>query len=256
VESAAFPEPGDQEQSTKRDLLARYCRGQKNSSLANDIVRAYEGEIKQTVRPVANSLCPGRCDREDFFRATLNRSRLKFVRGVCSYEGKALHSWKAWVKKVARTAALEELDFFIHRRWKIAIIEIGPDSLLPETIEENSESNQDAWDHVYRSSHHVGVMAERLPPPDASIKAEECKSIILRLLVLHAQKSQNSADSANAIRLRYWDDWNVIRISEYRFGNPMTAGKQQAIRRELIDDYDKLRALLSQEFGITSLSQI
>ena len=223
---------------SSRDILSRYCNDRNNSQLANDVVQAYEHEIRGVARPVANCLCPERCTSEDFFRATLNRARFKFIRGVCSYKGDTPRSWKAWLGEVARTAALDELDFLIHRRWNTPIFELGPEQVFAEDISEGSEDGEGSWDRAFCSAHHRGVMAELLPQPDAAIKAEERKSVTLRLLVLHAQKSQEDADSANAIRLRYWDDWSVVKIAEYRFGEPMTAGKEQAIRRELCDDYD------------------
>lgn len=243
-------------ESTKLELLAKYCQGERNNQLANEVLRAYEHEIKGVVRPVANGLCPERCDREDFFCATLNRTLLKFIRGVCSYRGAVAYSWKAWLRQVACSAALEELDFLIHRRWNIPIVEVGPDQIYPMNSEDGSEDKGGTWDRLYRSSHHQGVMAQKQPPADALMEAEERKSITLTLLVLHTQQSEEDGDSGNAIRLRYWDDWSVVRIAEYRFGEPITAGKEQAIRRELKDNYKRLQVLLNQEFGIKSLSQI
>lgn len=253
---SAFAENGNRQSLSKRDALTRYCQNQNDNLLANELLRAYEPDITRAVRPVAYRLCPGGRNFQDFFDAMLNRSRLKFIYGVCTYRGSTSSSWNAWLTQVARTAALEELDFLIHRRWKIPVIEIDLESTFTKDNERDSERQRDTWDRVFRSARYQGVMAQPLPPLSAEIQGRERKSIILKLLTLHAQQSQEGADSANAIRLRYWDDWSVVKIAEYMLGLPMTAGKEQAIRRELGGDYEKLRVLLKREFGITSLRQI
>ena len=102
--------------------------------------------------------------------------------------------------------------------------------------------------------------AQPLPKSDTLVMAKDRKLVVRELLKQHAAASDENAQSAYTIRLRHWLDWTLVGIGGHFFGDPVGELERNnlevKIRRVLLGDYKKLRILLAESFGITSLQHI
>src|SRR5262249_17048193 len=96
--------------------------------------------------------------------------------------------------------------------------------------------------------------ATPVPRPDHALIRSERQKVVLDLLIRHAVESPKSLESAQLIRMRYFNDWSVAVIATCRYGRPVSARDQEAmekrIRTRLKSDYKELEIELEQVYGV------
>lgn len=253
-------EPVDLGSLSEKEVVKLFCANPKEEALATELWRRFDDRIYKALQRLIfrrDGLCPDFCDRKTFLDSTFTRAYLKFFGGIRDFRGfDSPWSLKAWLTEVASTAALDEWRSVT--RPKIREVPLG--DVLPEEVGRSLEESE-AKNKSFRSRllSFYGS-AQKIPPPDAELKAGERKFVVREALVRYAETSQEAADSARAIRLWCWKNWTMTRIAEYFFGESATERekntKLKAVCRELASDFKNLRVLLEEDFGITSLQQV
>jgi hypothetical protein len=113
---------------------------------------------------------------------------------------------------------------------------------------ESLESLQAAGRDV--SADHSLFCSEYSPDPAERVRAREHREIVTTLLTLHAQASARDADSAWAIGLRWWSELPVQDIARMR------GSTERDVFRLFAGDYQKLRGLLTDQFGVGALRHV
>jgi hypothetical protein len=227
-------------------------------------------------------LCPGFYDRITFLDSCFSQAYINFTRRLCGFrlEGPFFENrFHKWLETVARTAALDERRKIVGRQTSGPDLSEFPaptstDTEACEPVASNSAEEAqpvqrtfEPYDPELHDQQIEGAnlssllgRAQPLPTPHAGVMAKERKLIVCELLKQHAAASDENAQSAYTIRLRHWSDWTLSKIGAHFFGDPGSDVERNnlevRIRRVLLGDYKKLRILLAQSSGITSLPQI
>jgi DNA-directed RNA polymerase specialized sigma24 family protein len=248
-----------------KDLIQRHCQNRKDKNVADELWRRCGEKLHQSLRHLVfrrNGLCPDCCDRALFLDSTVSRLYFNFFARICTFEAlDSPRSLKGWLDSVARTAALDEYRDITRSR--APIVETGLGEVFPE--EAGGDSGElsvlEAGKRLFRSKlfRYYG-RAQKIAPPDAGIKTEERKFVVRELLIRYSVVSDENAHSARLIRLRYFREWEIIKIVEYVYGEPASTRQEETwkryVYREMAHDYENLRPLLASEFGIRELWQV
>jgi len=257
--------PADVTQLSDKELILRYCGNRKDRTVAEKLWRRCGEKLHQSLGRLVfsrNSLCPDFCDRKTFLDSTFSRVYVNFFARICGFtELDSPVSLKAWLATVARSTALDEYRYLTRSRTDI--VEIGLGEVSPEDV--GGDSGESPTQEVERPPFRTKLLsfygrAQKIPPPDAGIKAEERKFVVRELLVRYAVVSDDNAHSAQLIRLHYFSEWEVSKIVGYVYGNPASTRQEETwtryVYRDMAHDYGNLRPFLASEFGIKELWQV
>lgn len=231
-----------------RELIEQFCPHRRDTDIAHELWRRYGEILQEAVRKHASALRPRGYDHKSFVDSCLTRAYINFLRRICGYrfEGK----FEAWLVSVAYTAALDERRVIM--RGGKGVVPLG-DVLPDEVAEEQSEEEP----RPFRSNCGTAGLygrAQKVPPPDAEIKADERKYVFREAITRYAD-AEEAVESAIALRLYHWRNWNKTRIAKRMYGEPNTERELntcvQRVRRKLEHDHEELKQLLEKDFGIT-----
>jgi DNA-directed RNA polymerase specialized sigma24 family protein len=256
-------EPVDPGELSDKDLVKQFCTNRREQALATEIWRRYGDLLHDSLRRLVlcrHSLCPDSMDRKTFLDSSFSRAYLNLFARIC--RARVLDSaqgLRGWLHLVAKTAALDEYRNVTRSRAKVielSLGEVAPDEvgedLHEDSVHERRPFRSKLWSFYGR--------AQKIPPPDAGVQAEERKFVLREALVRYAEASEEAAESARAIRLWCWKGWSMAQIGAYCFGDPLTATerntKEKAVERALKRDIKNLRQLLRREFRITSPAHV
>jgi len=256
-------EPLDSQKLSDKELVRFFCVNRKERALATELWRRYGDMLRESLKRLVfsrHSFCPDFIDRKTFLDSTFSRVYLNFFARICRFrELDSPRSLKAWLNRVTTSAALDENRWLTRSRTQI--IELGLEEVSPEEVgaipEETSEEEKRPFRTKLLSFYG---RAQKIPPPDVEIEAEERKFVVREVLVRYNQESDENADSARLIRLRYFREWEISKIVGYVYGKPTSTRQEKTwerhIFRDMAHDYENLRALLKRDFGITVLRQV
>ena len=256
-------EPVDPAKLSDKDLVKLFCANRKEQVLATELWRRYGDQLRESLKRLVfsrHSLCPDFVDRKTFLDSTFSRVYLKFLGGICGFrELDSPPSLKAWLNRVTKTAGIEEYRWLTRSRTQI--IELGLEEVSPEEVSAIPEETSEEEKRPFRTKllSFYG-RAQKIPPPDAAIKAEERKFVVRELVVRYTQESDENAHCARLIRLRYFLEWELVKIVTYVYGTPASARQEKTwerhVFRDMARDYENLRSLLASEFGIVGPWQV
>src|SRR2546426_2037312 len=210
-------EVGRPEGLSDSELIEQFCATRADERLAAELWRRHGDTLYDELKRLTyrrNSFCPYFSDRRSFLDASFSRAYCKYFGGICR-----ARILKAWLRVVARTAALEEYRSITRSRTDIE--EVSLDEAFPHdlgegaegpalrrremfpTPEEDLKGTPSTPDKVppeerknppfrsrYLKSVGPGVMAQQPPPLDDPLIAKERKFIVRELLVRHYKESE------------------------------------------------------------------
>jgi hypothetical protein len=268
--------PVDLSQLSDEELIQKYCADRKGQDIASILWERHSEKIRDALKKQAR-LRPDTCPYRTFLDASFSRAYLNFLQRICGFRFEK--PIEHWLFKVAGSAALDERRVITRKRGK-AKKKPGEAAVIEstETEQKNVEAEQEEQktdqptmipldDFIDRESQYTVFHSKYYPAhgrygqdPDKPIEKRERKYVVRELLIRHTETSDEDAESAYTIRLRYWRDWSVPKLAEYFFGEPTSererTTRERAVYRSLNSNFGKLRASLAQEFGITSLREI
>lgn len=291
--SATGPSPlrEDLKQLSDKELIQSYCtiapprdENEEAQAVSTELWRRYgESVVYKKLRMLsfsAGALCPVFYDRQAFLDSSFTQTYLNFTRRLCGFRLEGLffeQRFNKWLELVARTAALDERRRIVGRPIassskfsEFAVITSKDKEICQSESEEEAQRARRAfesydaelYDQRAEGTNPISFLgrAQPLPKSDSGVMAKERKLVVRELLKQHAAASEESAQSAYTIRLRHWLDWTLAGIGAHFFGDPCGEVERNnlevRIRRVLLGDYKKLRILLTESFGISSLQHI
>ncbi len=175
---------------------------------------------------------PNGYDRQLFFDESLQQTCVNLMQRLRGYRGPL--TFPSYLREVVRTTVLDE-----RRR---VIVQLARMASVPSNnIEPAEERLGDPL--AFRSRYYFA-------DPATASQARERSEIIRQALVIHGQQSHHGVKSAVAIRWRWWEDRKIAEIAN------IFRVTERTVFRLLADDYQALRQILSNHFGIDHLSQI
>jgi len=241
----------------EREIVQHYSET-GNAEFISELLKHHEGDLRRSVQRTVfrGGFCPAGWDAASFADAAFSLAQFNFYRRICGFL-KFRSSFSTWLSLLARSAVLDE--YKAAGKFKEIPGRLQDD--MADTKPKDSKTMQDYSPPEFRSEHLESCWWLRsFPPQHTAVMAMERKSLVLRLLIEHAMQSDENLASSQTIRLRYWRDWSLAQLGLRLYGVPWSDREknrqEQAVRRMLEDDYQKLHFLLKESFGITALRHI
>lgn len=238
------------------ELVRRHCTEPHHNEILSELWRRHEARVRRIVRRsvFASRLHPPGWSPEAFADAAFSRAQLYFFRRVCTFLA-FRGSFATWLSILTNSSVLDEYKYLKKFR------ELPDSTLLASEREADAEECGSSRPKEFRSQYlREAWWLKPFPSQDATAVAQERRSVVLRLLVAHANRSDENLESAQTIRLRYWREWTLAQLGLRLYGMPWSDRErnrqEQAVRRLLDDDYGKLRTLLQEHLGVTAFQQI
>ena len=156
------------------------------------------------------------------------------VRGLPTFRFRGSFDW--WLAKLAERAVIDERRTIVGRGKQQPPITESLD-VLEET------AGGVPTDHPMFRSRYTAH-------PEALVRDSEHRELVTAMLVLHAQTSNRDADSALAIRRRWWNENSVDEIARLR------GSTDRDVFRLFAHDLTVLRGLLIEHFRISALRDL
>jgi len=200
----------------------------------------------------ARSICPRNEDRDDFLEASFARAYIRYRNEI--HRDYKFHNFVGLLCILALSAALDE------RRKLTGVRGPTKDETTPKPKRTfvSPEGLSLREQLLFHTECYTFPIKARLERPFHKLASNERKRVVRELLTMHATKSDRDLRSAKVLRWRFWREWGVRQIADYLFGAEPIAeeSKDQAIRRTIVNDCEKLRQLLDTEFHIVSYTQL
>jgi DNA-directed RNA polymerase specialized sigma24 family protein len=253
--------PVDLRKLSDKELMGTYCADRSRQDVAEILWERHSETIRDALKKRAR-LRPSTCDYRTFIDSSFSRSYLNFIRRICGFRFES--PIEHWLFMVAGSAALDERRKITGKR---AEAEKLNESETEESTDTGVKKEISLDEYIAKEGEGTLFRSEYFPlhthygqSPNSPIEKRERKYVVRELLIRHAETSDEDAESAHTIRLRYWRNWSVTELATYFYGEPITkqeqAARERAVYRDLDSNFRKLRTLLAKEFRIASPSQI
>lgn len=156
---------------------------------------------------------PEYADRKHFIDSTFSRAYEKFIKGLHTFDGT---NWEGWLYRLVRSAAGDEVRSIVGRH------EAPP--VFVDLAEVNLIS---LWE------------------PKAGLRQAEHAVMIDRLLEIHSQQSTRGLTSAEAIRMRWFENKTTDQIAQ------QLRKSKDSVYQIFSHDYKALKAMCWARFGVS-----
>lgn len=215
--------PAELQHLPDKDLIRRYCADPPDKEAGEELFRRCLPKIRKLIGEWGSKHLyhlPRTIDRQGVLRDAESQAEDKLRRKICSYAFKG--SFEGWLRRVSVSATVTEY---------LRIVGRGRERRDFVPLEE-----------AFRSKHW--------PSPFERVRDLQRGEKLLMLLTEHGKTSNRNKKSADAIEFATWEGYTAGEI----------AGKldttQGYVWQLLSHDYRKLRELMAEKLGVTSIHQI
>lgn len=223
-------DPNTEAEKTRRlsdlsdtQLLKRFCAEPPDREAGEELFGRCKPKILKFVRSWAAKMMyhlPRMIDREAFVQDAAGRAREKLVRKIRTFGFRG--SFDGWLRRLSVRAAKEEF---------LTIIGRGPEPRVFVPLEA-----------AFHSKHWAS--------PFERVRDLERGDILETLLTEHGKASNRNWKSSAAISKSTWEGYTAGEIAK-----DLDTTLDYAYQL-ISHDYEALRVLFAQEFGVTSIDQI
>lgn len=201
-------------------LFLRLRNDNVREAFAKLCLKLLEGRVRHVV--MCGHIFPDFLGPNTFVQDAYDRAATKFTKGIDQLESP--QAVVSWLKRIALTAVLEELDKW-HGRGNQRIRHESYDALAEDAGEQKEG-------FLYESQYLQA-------PEDVFKKVQEREraKLLNMLLTIHAQSSPRGAESSVVIRLRRDEELTITEIAR------MQARSISTMHKILRDDYAALRSI-------------